>query len=138
MKNARGLSFVAIMIIIAICAIILRIAIEAIVKINVAQNESLARERLKLISAALENYAKDHLGAYPTNLSDLIKQNPPYLDKIYISESRIRGYIYECERLESSGYTCSATPLSCKVSGKTIYTVSTGNILTAEECSKKE
>jgi len=65
MRNIRGKSFITIMIVIAISALLLRIAIDRLIKINIAQNESNAQGTLKLISAALENYAKDHSGAIP-------------------------------------------------------------------------
>jgi type II secretory pathway pseudopilin PulG len=138
MDNIEGRSFVAIMIVIAVSALFLRIAIEQIIRINIIQNESNAQATLKLISAALENYAKDHLGAFPENFSLLIQTNPPYLEKNYISESPIKGYSYSCSRLEASSYGCSAVPVKCDLSGKKTYTVSTGGVFVLEECSKKE
>lgn len=134
----RGRSFVIIMVVIAICALVLRFGIEELIKINITQNESNASGTLKLISTALENYAKDHSGSFPTSLSLLTKDNPPYLDKDYIAESPIRGYNFGCGRLEISGYSCLATPIKCKLSGKMIYTVTTGGLLISEECTKKE
>lgn len=126
------------MIVIAVSALILRFAIERIIKITVAQNESYASETLKLISAAFENYAKDHLGTYPLELPTLTQNEPPYLDKDYLTQSPIKGYDYDCLRLETSGYSCSAHPVKCNLTGKKIYTVTTGGALVSEECSKKE
>lgn len=138
MKEKKGLSFLIIMIIIAVVSILLRFGIEKIIKINIAQNESNAQATLKLMSVALENYAKDHLGAYPTGLSILSQSNPPYLDKDYVTESPINGYDYNCLRLDASGYSCSAIPIKCKLTGQNSYTVTTGGSLTSEGCSKKE
>ena len=138
MKNTKARSFVAIIVVIAVSALILRIAIEQITKINITQNESNAQAALKFISAALENYAKDHLGAYPANFSALVQDNPPYLDKDYLIESPIRGYDYNCPRIETLGYSCSATPLKCNVTGRATYAVTTGGLVIAEECGKKE
>lgn len=138
MNYLRGRSFVTIMIIIAIFSLLLRIAIKRIIKINIIQNESQAQTTLKLISAALENYAKDHLGTFPINLFILTKNNPPYLDKNYISASPLRGYEYSCLRLEASGYSCSAVPIQCELSAGMTYTISTGGLLISENCSKKE
>lgn len=137
-KDNRARSFVTIMLVIAVFALVLRVSIERIIKINIVQNESYASATLKLISTALENYAKEHLGVFPASLSVLSKDNPPYLDKDYISESAIKGYTYSCVRLEASGYSCSANPLKCNLTGKMIYNVATGGLLTSEECSKKE
>lgn len=127
-----------IMVIIAVSALALRIAIEALVRISIAQNESNAQATLKLISAALEDYAKDHLGTYPASLSDLTKNNPPYLDKVYITKPSVKGYDCEWSKLEASGYSCSATPIRCKLTGKMIYTLTTGGVFVLEDCSKKE
>jgi type II secretory pathway pseudopilin PulG len=138
MKYTEARSFVTLMIVIAIFSLILRIAIEKIIKINISQNESDASSTLKLISTALENYAKDNQGIFPSNLSILIQTNPPYLDKDYIASSSVKGYNYICSRLESSGYSCSASPVKCKLTGEMLYTITTGNLLVSEECSKKE
>ncbi len=126
------------MIVIAISSLVLRISLEQLIKFNIAQNESNAQTTLKLISAALENYAKDHLGAYPDKLSLLNQDSPRYLDKDYLTESPAKGYDYSCPRLESSGYSCAANPVKCNLTGKTTYTVTTGGLIVSEECIKKE
>jgi competence protein ComGC len=138
MKCIKGRSFVAIMIIVAVSSLLLRFGIEQVIKINVIQNESVAQATLKLISTALENYAKDNRAAYPLSLSLLARSSPAYLDQDYISKSPIRGYEYSCSRLEPSGYACSAAPIRCDFSGKAVYTITTGGSLVSEECSKKE
>lgn len=137
-ENKRAKSFVAIMIFIGFTALLLRFGIEKIIKINIAQNEAIASLTLKLISAALENYANDHAEVYPVSLSGLTQTKPPYLDKDYVLNSPLRGYIYSCSRLEPSGYSCSAIPVKCNLAGRLIYTVITGGSLISEECSKKE
>lgn len=137
-KNTRGRSFVTMMIIIAVSVLLLRIAIEQVIRINIVQNESNAQGTLKLISIALENYAKDNQGSFPRTLSVLIKPKPAYLDRDYILESPIKGYHYNCLRLEPAAYSCSASPLKCGLTGKIIYTVTTGSLLVSEECNKKE
>lgn len=134
----KGRSFVTIMVIIAVCALSLRIVIDRLIKLNIAQNESNAQGTLKLIGAALENYARDNGGIYPANLSVLTKTRPPYLDKDYIIQSPLKGYIYSCLRIEPSGYSCYASPTRCQLTGNTIYNITTGSLLITEECSKKE
>ncbi|MCK9604061.1 MAG: hypothetical protein M0R66_06875 [Candidatus Omnitrophica bacterium] len=138
MKNRLGKSFVMIMVITAISALILRIAIKEIIKRNIVQNESYASSTLKLISVALENYAKDNRGTYPASLSVLTQTKPAYLDKDYIKLSPLKGYIFDCGRLEPSGYSCTATPMKCKLNGNIVYNVITGGTLILDECSKKE
>ena len=138
MMNKRAKSFVTIMIVTAITALVLRVVIKQIIKVTITQNESDASATIKLISASLENYAKDNRGVYPAKLSVLAENKPAYLDKDYIKISPLRGYNYDCSRLDSSGYSCSASPVSCGLTGKMIYTVITGGSLISEECSKKE
>jgi len=142
LKNSRGKSFITIMVVIALSALLLRFTIERLIKFSINQNESNASATLKLISAALENYAKNNNNAYPVNISALIKSQPPYLDKDYIKQSPIMGYIkgynYNCSRLEAAGYSCSAVPVKCGLTGKSIYNIITGGLLISEECDKKE
>lgn len=138
MQDNKGKSFVTIMLIIALCALSLRIIIAKLIEINIAQNESYASLTLKFISAGLENYAKNNQGIYPANLPILTKSQPPYLDKDYINLSPVKGYNFSCSRLESSGYSCTAIPVKCSFTGKTIYTISTGALLISEECNRKD
>lgn len=127
-----------IMVVIALSALLLRIAIDRIIKVTIAQNEANAAATLKLISTALQNYAGDHDGVFPEFFSDLIKTSPAYLDKDYTSFSSIKGYYYNCSRLEESGYTCHAAPVNCGLTGGLSYTVTTGGLLISEDCKVKE
>lgn len=138
MKEIEGISFITLMVIIAVLGLFLRIATEKLIKITISQNETNAQETLKLISTALENYANNNKGAYPLNIAALSSTSPPYLDKNYLTDSPIRGYSYSCLRLEPSGYSCSALPVKCKLTGKKGYTITTGGSLVFDDCEKKE
>ena len=138
MGNTRAKSFVVIMIVISLAALILRIAIVQFINFSIIQNEASAQGTLKLITAAIENYAKDHLGVFPTSLEALTQTSPAYIEKEYISLAYQKGYNFNCLRLETSGYTCSASPSRCKISGKKNFIITTGQVITAEECGKKE
>lgn len=138
MKDRKGRSFITIIVGIALLVLILRIAIEQMIKLNISQNESNAQSALKLISTALENYAKDNQGVYPTSLLVLSQKNPPYLDKNYLRQSPIKGYNYSCSRLEPTGYSCAAIPVKCNLTGKKIYSITTGGSFLSEECKAKE
>lgn len=126
------------MVAIAIFVLLLRIAIDQIIKINIAHNQATATETLKLISLALENYAKDNQGAFPLNLSQLTQTTPQYLDKDYISDSPIKGYIYGCSRMEATGYSCSALPVKCGLSAEMNYYISSNGSFISEKCEKRE
>lgn len=138
LKDNRARSLVTVMIVIAVTALLLRTTVEQIIKLNIAQNESGALTTLKLISTALENYAKDNKSVFPASLSVLVKTTPAYLDQNYIAESPIKGYNYSCQRLEPSSYSCSAVPAKCRLTGRLSYTIVTGGSLVFEECSKKD
>lgn len=134
MKDDSAKSFVMIMIVIAVCALLLRVGIEKLIEINITENESHALATLKFISTALENYAKDKAGVYPASLSVLTQTKPPYLDKDFIKQSPLKGYNYNCPMLESSGYSCYASPVKCKLTGRIVYTIKTGSLFISEEC----
>ncbi|MDD5197027.1 MAG: hypothetical protein PHV92_05355 [Candidatus Omnitrophica bacterium] len=138
MKNKKARSFVVIMIVIALSALFLRVVADKAIRLTCSQNESNAQSTLKLISTALENYAKDNRGVYPDKISVLTQSAPAYLDRDYVKQSPIKGYGYSCSRLDSGGYSCHALPTRCKLTGKTIFTVSTGSLLISEDCEKKE
>ena len=136
--NNKAKSFVTIMVVIAISALLLRIAIDRVMKLTLAQNESNAAATLKLISTALQNYANDHDGFFPERFAELVQTAPAYLDKNHITLSPVKGYHYICPRLENSGYTCRAAPVNCGLTGNMAYTVTTGGLLISEECKTKE
>lgn len=138
MKKNKGQSVITITIVVAIIALFLRIAIEQLIQINIQQNESNALATLKLISTALENYAKNNVGVFPASLSVLTQTTPPYLNKDYITESPFKGYSYSFVRLEPYSYSCRALPVKCKLTGKKIFSISTDGLLITEECGKNE
>ena len=127
-----------IMIVIALSALALRVLAGEAIRVTSAQNELSAQSTLKLISTAFENYAKDNQGAYPAKISVLLKSEPPYLDKDYLSQSPIKGYNYNCSRLDAAGYSCHAIPTRCKLTGKLEFSVTTGSLLITEDCDTQE
>lgn len=137
-RHQRALSFVAIMIIVSLVALFLRFSIEQLIKLTITQNQAYAQDRLKLISTALENYARDHRGVFPASLAVLIQSNPPYIGKEYVNINVSKGYSFSCPQLEPSGYNCYAAPTKCNFTGKITYAVTIGGLLTSEECAKKE
>jgi len=136
MFNRKARSFVTIMVIVALSALLLRLMTHQIIVYRLQQNQALAQVNLKLLSTAIENYAKDNKSIYPANMDLLTNHNPVYLERDFLAESSVRGYEYDCQRLEATGYTCTATPVGCKFTGKLIYTVSTGGLVMSESCDK--
>lgn len=136
MLNKNGKSFVTIMIVASLVILILRWGVQKIIAYNIEHNQQLAQVNLKLLSTALENYAKNNT-QYPTNIEQLTKSNPVYLERNYLTASSIRGYEYDCQRLDKTGYNCSASPVNCQLTGKLMYTVSTGGLIISQDCDKK-
>jgi type II secretory pathway pseudopilin PulG len=136
MLDKKAKSFVVIMIVIALSAFLLRTAIEKVIAITTSQNEAFAQLSLKSIAAALDSFAKANQGIYPAQLSFLVKAHPAYLDRDYIAESPLKGYVFRCSRLDSSGYNCYASPLRCGLTGRVNFTVTTGGLFVSEECNK--
>jgi hypothetical protein len=137
MFNKIARSFVTIMIIVALSALLLRLAVHKIIIYNIEQNQSMAQVNLKLFSTALENYAKDNRNVYPTSTAELTKDKPVYLEKDYLAVPSVQGYEYDCQRLDPKGYNCTATPVDCMLTGKKIYTVSNGGLIITESCDGK-
>lgn len=138
MRSTRGLTFVTVMIIVALVALFLRFAIELLISWNITQGEANAEETLKLISTAIENYAEDHQGMYPGKLSALCESKPPYIEKAYIRMGTTKGYVFNCSVLDAGGYSCSAVPSRCRLTGKKLFRVTTGGSLSADLCGPTE
>jgi len=136
-ENNKGKNTVTWILIIAFCSLILRSVILQIIQSNIAQNESYASVTLKSIATALENFAKNNHGVFPGALNELTESEPAYLNKNYLVNS-IKGYNFNCSRLDPAGYSCSATPIKCNISGRMNFTITTGGIIVSEECFKKE
>lgn len=126
-----------IMIVVALSALFLRVIVYRIIQFSSEQNQIYAEGNLKLLSTALENYAKNNKGVYAESISLLTQASPVYLNKNYIMDSPLRGYEYDCSRLDSTGYNCQASPTRCKLTGNTVYSVSTGGLIISESCDKK-
>ncbi|MBU0548487.1 MAG: hypothetical protein KJ710_02865 [Candidatus Omnitrophica bacterium] len=137
MTNSKARSFVMIMIALGLSALLLRMAVQKFIIYNIERNQSFAQVNLKLFYTALENYAKDNKGAYPENINQLTKGNPVYLDRDYLGVSSVRGYEYDCQRFDSTGYNCTAEPVNCNLTGKKTYTMTTGGLIISEDCDKK-
>ncbi|MDD5129488.1 MAG: hypothetical protein PHS66_00325 [Candidatus Omnitrophica bacterium] len=137
MFNNRAKSFVTIMVVVALSALLLRMAVHRIIIYKIQQNQLLAQVNLKLFSTAMENYAQNNKNVYPASVDLLIKHDPPYLERDYLAATSVRGYEYDCQRLDPAGYNCTASPVNCQLTGKTVYTVSTGGLILAENCDQK-
>jgi prepilin-type N-terminal cleavage/methylation domain-containing protein len=129
-----GFTLVEVMIVLMLISSLSVLAIPGLLRARVSANESSARATLKTIAVALENHASKGGGGYTTDFSDLTSGTPPYLNNDYIAGSPYRGYIYSCDSLQISGYSCSAEPQHCNQTGSMKYTITTGAVFSEEAC----
>jgi len=138
MFNNKARSFVTIMVVVAISVLLLRLGLQRIIVYQIQQNQLLAQVNLKLFSTAMENYAKDNKNVYPVSIDLLTKHDPVYLERDYLAATSLRGYEYDCQRLDVDGYSCTASPVNCKLTGKMIYAVSTGGLIISQNCDESK
>jgi prepilin-type N-terminal cleavage/methylation domain-containing protein len=130
----RGFTLVEVMIVVAIIALLAAIAIPNLLRARVNANEANAQATLRTISTAAESYASANDGNYPANIAALTGATPPYLNEDYTAAAS-QGYSFACGTMAASGYSCTATPVTCGTTGTTTYTITTGGVLTSAACT---
>ena len=126
--NQRGFTLVEIMIVVAIIALLAAIAIPNLLRAKMSANDALAKATIRSISTASESYATANSGNYPGDETSLTGASPAYLNKAYCGQT-ISGYNFACT-FGSATYQVVASPVTVGTSGTTVYTITTGGVLT--------
>ena len=127
-KMKQGFTFVEIMIVVAIIALLAAIAIPTLLRARMSSNDALAKATLRAISTAAESFGTSNNGLYPLDMNSLTTPQPPYLNTNYVGGA-IAGYVYT-DTMTSSGYSIVATPVSVGSTGSAKETITTGGVLT--------
>lgn len=127
----KGFTLIELVTVIVIIGVLAAIGFPKITQAYRTGNESAAQANLKIISAAIENYVAT-TNNYPSAEANLTGANPPYLPKAYCGLNN-QGYSYTCT-FQTTGYSLTATPVSCVGSGSQKFTVTNGGGFTANGC----
>lgn len=123
----KAFHFVEIMIVAVIIVLFVAIIIPSALKSGIEANDTLAKGKLRQLSAAAEAYATTHTGNYPLEMTALSGTMPP-LTRENPCGLAISGFRYACE-FTAISYVFTAIPVTAGKSGTAIYTITTGGVL---------
>jgi len=121
-----GNTFVELLLVVGIIAMITIIAIPNLLRARVTSNDTAAQEALKVIASGLDSYAIS-TGTYPPDTTALYTATPSYLNRDFFA-STYSGFDFQVDGLTDYTYKVSATPTGPNM-GSRSFTVNTGGLL---------
>jgi len=127
----RAFTLVEVMIVAAIIILVAALAIPNLYRMRMNANEAAAVASLRTISTAMENFRSGQtVPAYPTQLSLLSGDTPPYIDSVLGSGTK-QGYAFVLSGISGGNtYTCTATPASSGM-GVRVFVVTESGVITS-------
>ncbi|HOW35060.1 MAG TPA: type II secretion system protein [Candidatus Omnitrophota bacterium] len=121
MKN-KGFTLIEILVIASIIAVLATIALVSLLRMFIAFNEASARNTIRTIASACEQYASFHGGEYPSYEGQLISPHdrPPYISEAFDRKVKHGYTIYEFF-LNPSVYHLKARPVRRGVTGNNCF-----------------
>lgn len=86
--------------------------------------DSRARKTLTRMAKATERFAKANGGVYPTRMSQLTENFPPFIKDDFCNRED-SGFRFSC-KMSAEGFKYTATPVTIGKTGSRVLTVSTG------------
>lgn len=131
-NKSSGFTLIEVMIVVAIIIILASLSIPNLLRAKINANEAYAMTVLRRISTACENYRTAQTQpAYPTLLTDLSDEIPPYLTTV-LTGGNIRGYSFTYTPDLPNQYTCTASPVTSGSTGIRVFVVDESGLITSD------
>lgn len=136
-RGNKGFTFVEIMIVVAIIALLAAIVIPNILRARLNSNESAAQSTLRLVSKACESYrVAQRIPSYdPAALgANMTGATLPYLDAGIFATGGREGYIFTYTPMAAVGsvtqqYVCGGEPVTLNITGSRTFAINETGVL---------
>jgi len=129
-QNKRGFTLVELMIAVGIVILLVALSIKGLMRSRMIANETAAIETLQTLHSVFSSYRFAN-PAYPTDLNDLVLDDPPYIDAALASGTR-QGYEFSVasfDSVDSDTFTLRAIPSNPGITGsREFYVMVSGEI----------
>ena len=126
----QGFTLVELMIAVGIVILLVALSINGLIRSRMTANEAAAIETLQTLHSVFSSYRFAN-PAYPTDLNDLVLDDPPYIDAALASGTR-QGYEFSVasfDSVDSDTFTLRAIPSNPGITGsREFYVMVSGEI----------